>query len=127
VLRTHTSAHQCEFIAQGIPAFLCVGDVYRRDEIDASHYPVFHQVTLMLVRCVKSLFFSRLGYAELCWQPRLLSDCPCARLAFLTPVLYTFMLQMEGVRIYEDAELQGASSPDAIKKVPLQHSVTYLP
>jgi len=26
-----------------IPSFLCAGDVYRRDEIDASHYPVFHQ------------------------------------------------------------------------------------
>ena len=45
VLRTHTSAHQCQFIEQGIPAFLCVGDVYRRDEIDSSHYPVFHQVS----------------------------------------------------------------------------------
>eukprot|EP00598_Pedospumella_elongata_P001756 CAMPEP_0184969192 /NCGR_PEP_ID=MMETSP1098-20130426/2011_1 /TAXON_ID=89044 /ORGANISM="Spumella elongata, Strain CCAP 955/1" /LENGTH=403 /DNA_ID=CAMNT_0027490929 /DNA_START=166 /DNA_END=1375 /DNA_ORIENTATION=- len=74
VLRTHTSAHQCEFIEQGVPAFLCVGDVYRRDEIDASHYPVFHQ--------------------------------------------------MEGVRIYENEEMNTAlsttntpSSPDAIKKV----------
>ncbi len=44
VLRTHTSAHQVQFIKEGIPAFLCSGDVYRRDEIDASHYPVFHQV-----------------------------------------------------------------------------------
>jgi len=44
VLRTHTSAHQSQFIAQGVPAFLCSGDVYRRDEIDASHYPVFHQM-----------------------------------------------------------------------------------
>ena len=24
--------------------FLCVGDVYRRDEIDKSHYPIFHQM-----------------------------------------------------------------------------------
>ena len=24
--------------------FLCTGDVYRRDEIDSSHYPVFHQM-----------------------------------------------------------------------------------
>lgn len=43
-MRTHTSAHQTHFISQGIPAFLCSGDVYRRDEIDASHYPVFHQM-----------------------------------------------------------------------------------
>ena len=28
----------------GLDNFLVVGDVYRRDEIDATHYPVFHQV-----------------------------------------------------------------------------------
>eukprot|EP01039_Chlorochromonas_danica_P007973 gene7973-8794_t len=44
VLRTHTSAHQTQFISNGVEAFLCSGDVYRRDEIDASHYPVFHQM-----------------------------------------------------------------------------------
>uniref|UniRef100_A0A7S4VCA4 phenylalanine--tRNA ligase n=1 Tax=Alexandrium monilatum TaxID=311494 RepID=A0A7S4VCA4_9DINO len=45
VLRTHTSAHQCQFMSQypETTSFLCAGDVYRRDEIDASHYPVFHQ------------------------------------------------------------------------------------
>jgi len=45
VLRTHTSAHQCSFLRQypEIKSFLCAGDVYRRDEIDASHYPCFHQ------------------------------------------------------------------------------------
>ncbi|KAJ1415362.1 hypothetical protein B484DRAFT_454574 [Ochromonadaceae sp. CCMP2298] len=44
VLRTHTSAHQTALMRQGVGAFLCCGDVYRRDEIDASHYPVFHQM-----------------------------------------------------------------------------------
>ena len=46
LLRTHTSAHQNELLAgtQGDAAFLCSGDVYRRDEIDSSHYPVFHQM-----------------------------------------------------------------------------------
>ena len=44
VLRTHTSAHQSTFISGGKSAFICTGDVYRRDEIDASHYPVFHQM-----------------------------------------------------------------------------------
>lgn len=45
VLRTHTSAHQCQFMSQfpAVSSFLCAGDVYRRDEIDASHYPAFHQ------------------------------------------------------------------------------------
>lgn len=28
----------------GFDNFLVIGDVYRRDEIDASHYPVFHQL-----------------------------------------------------------------------------------
>ncbi len=44
VLRTHTSAHQTELMRMGKDAFLCTGDVYRRDEIDSSHYPVFHQM-----------------------------------------------------------------------------------
>ncbi len=44
VLRTHTSAHQTELMRAGERHFLCTGDVYRRDEIDASHYPVFHQM-----------------------------------------------------------------------------------
>lgn len=43
VLRTHTSAHQNELMRSGHKAFLCTGDVYRRDTVDKSHYPVFHQ------------------------------------------------------------------------------------
>ncbi|KAI8086470.1 phenylalanyl-tRNA synthetase [Halteromyces radiatus] len=44
VLRAHTSAHQLEGLASGANKFLISGDVYRRDEIDSSHYPVFHQI-----------------------------------------------------------------------------------
>ncbi|XP_071785920.1 phenylalanine--tRNA ligase, mitochondrial-like [Asterias amurensis] len=44
MLRAHTSAHQHELINSGLDAFLVAGDVYRRDEIDSSHYPVFHQM-----------------------------------------------------------------------------------
>eukprot|EP00547_Thalassionema_nitzschioides_P006946 CAMPEP_0194203504 /NCGR_PEP_ID=MMETSP0156-20130528/3248_1 /TAXON_ID=33649 /ORGANISM="Thalassionema nitzschioides, Strain L26-B" /LENGTH=425 /DNA_ID=CAMNT_0038929265 /DNA_START=69 /DNA_END=1346 /DNA_ORIENTATION=+ len=44
LLRTHTSAHQSQHLNQGHERFLCAGDVYRRDEIDASHYPAFHQL-----------------------------------------------------------------------------------
>jgi len=44
MLRAHTSAHQADLLAAGHAAFLVVGDVYRRDEIDSSHYPVFHQM-----------------------------------------------------------------------------------
>jgi len=44
VLRTHTSAHQTGFMKEGRSNFLVTGDVYRKDEIDAFHYPVFHQM-----------------------------------------------------------------------------------
>ncbi|KAI9682639.1 MAG: hypothetical protein M1829_006626 [Trizodia sp. TS-e1964] len=45
VLRTHTSAHQLDtFRLNQSPGFLISADVYRRDTIDRSHYPVFHQL-----------------------------------------------------------------------------------
>lgn len=44
VLRTHTSAHQNDLMKNGATEFLVTGDVYRKDEIDATHYPVFHQM-----------------------------------------------------------------------------------
>jgi hypothetical protein len=44
MLRAHTSAHQSQLLRSGLDAFVVFGDVYRRDEIDATHYPVFHQV-----------------------------------------------------------------------------------
>ncbi|CAI7839896.1 unnamed protein product [Closterium sp. NIES-53] len=44
VLRTHTSAHQAQLLRDGHTHFLVTGDVYRRDAIDATHYPVFHQM-----------------------------------------------------------------------------------
>lgn len=43
LLRAHTTAHSSELIRSGLDAFLTFGDVYRRDEIDSKHYPVFHQ------------------------------------------------------------------------------------
>eukprot|EP00903_Cladosiphon_okamuranus_P019905 g18294.t1 len=44
VLRCHTSAHQTALLRQGGDRFLVCGDVYRRDEVDSTHYPVFHQM-----------------------------------------------------------------------------------
>jgi len=44
VLRTHTSAHQVELLLEGHTKFLVAGDVYRKDEVDKTHYPVFHQL-----------------------------------------------------------------------------------
>lgn len=53
VLRTHTSAHQQAYFQQIARneqtrpeevGYTVVADVYRRDAIDRSHYPVFHQM-----------------------------------------------------------------------------------
>jgi phenylalanyl-tRNA synthetase alpha chain len=44
VLRTQTSSHQTQMLKDGYRQFLVTGDVYRKDTIDASHYPVFHQM-----------------------------------------------------------------------------------
>lgn len=45
VLRTHTSAHQSEVLkTRSSDGYLLTADVYRRDEIDVCHYPVFHQM-----------------------------------------------------------------------------------
>ncbi|KAK8220373.1 mitochondrial phenylalanyl-tRNA synthetase [Phyllosticta capitalensis] len=45
VLRTHTSAHQVDiFNANTSPGYLITADVYRRDAVDRSHYPIFHQM-----------------------------------------------------------------------------------
>ncbi|KAF1812647.1 phenylalanine-tRNA synthetase [Eremomyces bilateralis CBS 781.70] len=47
VLRTHTSAHQADTFASlgaSDEGFLISADVYRRDAVDRSHYPVFHQM-----------------------------------------------------------------------------------
>jgi phenylalanyl-tRNA synthetase alpha chain len=47
VLRTHTSAHQNELLTKDYKSFLVTGDVYRKDEVDARHYPVFHQMEML--------------------------------------------------------------------------------
>ncbi|KAG9042612.1 hypothetical protein FS837_010629 [Tulasnella sp. UAMH 9824] len=44
MLRTHTSAHEVQVFRDQVERWLLIADVYRRDEIDSSHYPVFHQV-----------------------------------------------------------------------------------
>lgn len=43
-LRTHTSVHQIPILEQGNDAFLVMGDVYRKDTVDRTHYPAFHQM-----------------------------------------------------------------------------------
>lgn len=45
LLRTHTSAHEIEcFQTCPTPGYLITADVYRRDTIDRTHYPAFHQM-----------------------------------------------------------------------------------
>lgn len=45
MLRTHLTANEREIMQKtGSRHFLIAGDVYRRDEIDSRHYPVFHQI-----------------------------------------------------------------------------------
>nr|CDS23737.1 phenylalanyl tRNA synthetase [Echinococcus granulosus] len=56
VLRSHTSAHEMELIRSGLNAFVTVGDVYRRDDIDALHYPAFHQLEGVRLFTEKELF-----------------------------------------------------------------------
>ncbi|PWN31733.1 phenylalanyl-tRNA synthetase [Meira miltonrushii] len=43
-LRTHTSTHEVDTFSKGHTKWLLTADVFRRDEIDASHYPIFHQM-----------------------------------------------------------------------------------
>lgn len=47
LLRAHMTAHQSELLRAGLDNFLMIGDVYRRDEIDSTHFPVFHQVSIL--------------------------------------------------------------------------------
>ncbi|XP_078395694.1 phenylalanine--tRNA ligase, mitochondrial isoform X3 [Cetorhinus maximus] len=66
MLRAHTSAHQHDLIRAGLNAFLVVGDVYRRDEIDNSHYPVFHQMEGVRLFSRHELFANVQHGEELC-------------------------------------------------------------
>ncbi|RSH94738.1 hypothetical protein EHS25_004543 [Saitozyma podzolica] len=73
MLRTHTSAHEVETYRSGLDAWLLSADVYRRDEIDSSHYPVFHQMEGTQVWPTTSLHELQKRNAELAKQ---LADCP---------------------------------------------------
>lgn len=44
MLRTHMTANERQLLRQGRTSFLMAGSVFRRDEIDATHYPAFHQL-----------------------------------------------------------------------------------
>lgn len=58
LLRAHMTAHQSELLNSGLDNFLMIGDVYRRDEIDSTHFPVFHQVSIFFIKYLKRNIFS---------------------------------------------------------------------
>lgn len=43
LLRCHTSCHQGHCLKKGSRSFITIADVYRRDAVDRTHHPVFHQ------------------------------------------------------------------------------------
>jgi phenylalanyl-tRNA synthetase alpha chain len=51
VLRTHTSAHQVQFVKKhGVPLYLLsIGRVYRYEKLDASHDTAFRQIEGMVI------------------------------------------------------------------------------
>ena len=51
LLRTHTSAVQIRQMEKRTPPFKIVapGRVYRKDDVDATHYPVFHQIEILAI------------------------------------------------------------------------------
>lgn len=56
LLRAHTTAHQTELISMGLNNFIVIGDVYRRDEIDSTHYPIFHQADAVRLCTIDEVF-----------------------------------------------------------------------
>eukprot|EP01036_Dinobryon_divergens_P034691 gene34691-44864_t len=51
LLRTHTSSVQIREMEKRKPPFKIVvpGRVYRKDDVDATHYPIFHQVEILAI------------------------------------------------------------------------------
>lgn len=59
LFRSHTSAHQMHCLEKGSKAFISIADCYRRDEIDRSHFPVFHQCEVFKLYNHNEIFGSR--------------------------------------------------------------------
>ncbi|XP_063629357.1 probable phenylalanine--tRNA ligase, mitochondrial [Cydia splendana] len=56
LLRAHMTAHQSELLRSGLDNFLMIGPVFRRDEIDSTHFPIFHQVDAVRSQRREQLF-----------------------------------------------------------------------
>ncbi|CAH8594403.1 unnamed protein product [Heterobilharzia americana] len=86
VLRSHTSAHQLDLLSSGLNAFLVVGDVYRRDDIDSLHYPVFHQLEGVRLFTYDELFQNAI---DPCHHLQLFEDIPPSS-PYSQPDIYPF-------------------------------------
>lgn len=110
MLRAHTSAHQLQGLRSGATKFLISGDVYRRDEIDSSHYPVFHQM-------------EGLQYFDL--DPKLTAQQIQADLASQAKLAADTIQLTDSTIIKPENPLQDRHHPDAVQPViaHLKHSL----
>ncbi len=76
LLRTHTSPVQIRFLEQNSPPVRIVapGRVYRRDSVDSTHSPVFHQVEVLAID--EGLDFSHLRGTVMAFLKAFFGDLP---------------------------------------------------
>jgi len=76
LLRTHTSPVQIRFLEENPPPVRIVapGRVYRRDAVDATHSPVFHQVEVLAID--EGLDFSHLRGTVMAFLKAFFGDLP---------------------------------------------------
>lgn len=76
LLRTHTSPVQIRYLEQNSPPVRIVapGRVYRRDAVDATHSPVFHQVEVLAID--EGLDFSHLRGTVMAFLKSFFGDLP---------------------------------------------------
>ena len=76
LLRTHTSPVQIRFLEENAPPVRIVapGRVYRRDAVDATHSPVFHQVEVLAID--EGLDFSHLRGTVMAFLKAFFGDLP---------------------------------------------------
>ncbi|MEE3718798.1 phenylalanine--tRNA ligase subunit alpha [Tumidithrix elongata RA019] len=76
LLRTQTSSVQIRYMEEHEPPLriVCPGRVYRKDDVDATHSPIFHQLELLAVE--EGLTFGDLKGTVKTFIEELLGDCP---------------------------------------------------
>ncbi|KHN86770.1 Phenylalanine--tRNA ligase, mitochondrial [Toxocara canis] len=105
-LRAHTSAHQHRLIKQGFNQFVVVGDVYRRDEINRTHYPSFHQIEGVQLYTAQQLFGHRPGQERLGFNQFVVVG-DVYRRDEINRTHYPSFHQIEGVQLYTAQQLFG--------------------